>query len=225
MNADRWGPDYNQPGWIASLGKSRYRHRFGGDGWKGVGPLDELLGSPTLLLTLDLRDPRLESLCNPKQRCQLPLFSYLNVVSMDNPQRYEVEHATQRVEFVKASSFGEVLPGTAAHPLPERPLVLRKMSRSEIPLDEESYWTAGDSFLGGDGYLRVLGPPLWLQEVEWPRDKSRKKMQYCAAIGYENYRRPSGLISATEPLFFGEMAFYFFASDDLSRVAVLWQST
>ena len=75
---ETYGPHMAEPkGYIARVGRCEYNHRFGGSSWNIVD--NEQLGyGPTLILTLDLRDPRLRSIAH----CgldELPLCAYLKL--------------------------------------------------------------------------------------------------------------------------------------------------
>jgi hypothetical protein len=77
------------------------------------------------------------------------------------------------------------------------------MTAGEIPADDEHYWEACDSFVGGNSFLRVLGPPIWLQWVEEEICGCGRVMHYFAGIGYEDWNS-SGTFLEEEP-FIGQM--------------------
>ena len=227
MTAMTWGATFNKPGWIAILGEdSEYTHRFGGQKWQATGPLDHAYGRPILLLTLDLNDTRLAGLgLDNSCGSEIPLFSYIN--GMTEPvQRYTVNHDNKTVTFVEATALNETLEplSICPNPLPTRALDLRPMNSSELPTNEPSYWTACDTFVGGDGWLRIGGPPLWLYDPEQHVSRDGEPMTYVAAIGYDT-NADSPFLDDPEMLMFGEMGLYFFVSPKLSEIVVSCQST
>lgn len=226
MAEKMWGPQYSKQGWIAVQGEGKYQHRFGGVGWTANGPLDDAYGPPTLLLTLDLTDPRLSQI-KPKSNGyrELPLFSYINGM-VESVQRYTVDRANQTVRFCLAEPLNGSIERLAIcpNPLPTRKLKLRPMKKSELPTSEAVYWKACDTFCGGDGWLRIGGKPLWLEDPEKYRSSIGKPMRFAAAVGYDGNSNSPFLAEPGE-LMFGEMALYFWVSRDLSEVVVSSQST
>ena len=88
------------------------------------------------------------------------------------------------------------------------------MNFDECPPKEntsrEAYEKATDTFIGGDGFIRVLGPPVWLFETIKPRCPScRTKMAYVASVGYES-QKSAQFLENGRPFFPGEFACYFF---------------
>jgi hypothetical protein len=226
MRDKKWGAEYNQPGWIAVLGEGGYQHRFGGVGWTATGPLDGAYGPPVLVLTLDLNDPRLAQMKLKRRGCrELPLCSYINGL-VDPVQRYTVDHAKRKAVFIEAKpSLGTLEPlAICPNPLPTRSLDLRPMRKAELPTSEAAYWKASGTLCGGDGWLRVGGAPLWLYDPEEHTSRRGKPMKYVAAVGYDG-SRDSPFLDEPGPLMFGEMALYFFVSDDLGEVVVSSQPT
>lgn len=226
MAEKKWGPEYGKPGWIAVLGEGKFQHRFGGTGWTANGPLDDAYGLPALILTLDLADPCLADVVPKNQDCrELPLFSYINGM-VESAQRYTIHHTTHTARFFKAEPLnGTIEPlKICPNPLPIRKLTLRPMKKSELPTSEAAYWKACDTFCGGDGWLRIGGEPLWLYEQEKRRSSNDRSMKYVAAVGYDA-KRNSPFLDEPGQLMFGEMALYFFVSNDLSEVVVSSQPT
>ena len=211
---------------IAQVGQGQFRHRFGGSSWAVVG-LEVIPIPAALLLTLDLSDPSL-GFAFPHIGNELPLVSYINIDVPPEVQTYRVASSSKQVEYVEPT-IGEynVLPSEVCLPvpLPEKPLDFRTANSREVPADEESYWSAVDSFVGGEGFIRIGGEPLWLQNRERPVDFDGVPMQHGACIGYERYDQPSGIVSPDIPFFIGEMALYFFVSKARPVVTVLLQST
>ena len=211
----------SEAGWIAEIGKGKYRHRFGGTGWKATGPLDDSYGPPILILTLDLHDPRLVGLKAKGNDCrELPLFSYINGMFEDF-QSYSLDHTNNTAIFDSASPLsGKIEPlEICPNPLPTRDLKLRPMKPTEFPKNED----AADTLLG-EGWLRILGLPLWLYDEESHQSSRGGAMKYVASVGYD-ITDPSPFLDEPDILMFGEMALYFFVSDDLSEVVVSYQST
>lgn len=226
MAEKKWGPKYNRPGWIALLGKGKYKHSFGGTGWTANGPLDDSYGPAVLILTLDLADLRLAEMKRKNKDCrELPLFSYINGM-VESIQRYTIDHANRTVRFVQVEPLdGTIEPLTICpNPLPARKLKLRPIKKSELPTSEATYWKACDTFCGGDGWLRIGGEPLWLYEAEKHRSSKGRPMRYVAAVGYDA-NRYSPFLDEPGQLMFGEMGLYYFVSNDLSEVVVSSQPT
>ncbi len=196
-------------------------HRFGGESWRAAGPRAEL-GEPVLLAVVDFEDPRWGGGAPEPGRREWPLFSYVNYEGLLAEQVYEVDWEEKRAIFT--SVVGEAAPANAADglavPFPECPLTLREMTAAEIPTGEDSYWSACETFLGGDAFFRVGGAPVFADAV--PR--VGEEFRYVAAIGYEAYDRPGGYLAPPDdPFFLGELALYFFADWTAGRVKVITQ--
>jgi hypothetical protein len=219
---EKFGKQYaGVQGWIAQLGTGPFTHRFGGNSW-GVSGEDAIM--PSLLLTLDLTDPRLYAL-KVTGLDQLPLASYVNSDGWAGKQVYQVDPDHRCVRLATREVPVPLgLPSELAFPmpLPEHRLILREMSMSELPIDEDAYWRACDSFLGGQSFLRILGPPLWLQEPEALRCTCGRDLQYVAAVGYENYDSQDGYISG-RAFFIGEAALYFHLCKACLQIVVISQ--
>ena len=108
------------------------------------------------------------------------------------------------------------------NPLPERQITLIKMDPEDYPINEETYWKACDRFLGSSSFIRILGPPLWLQWVEEPSCECGLATNYICSIGYEDYKNPSHIIP-NRPFFIGEAALYFFFCQECLKVVVTSQ--
>lgn len=223
---DRWGRKYAQRGWIAEEGKAKYIHRFGGNRWRSSGPLDSELGPPALIVTLDLRDPRLAELRGKSRATELPLLSYLNA-NLQAPQKYLLDHAKQKVQYSgkMAKMYGDPLEEDYRIPVPlkERRLALRDMLDSELPVNSQNYESACDSFFSGPGTIRILGAPLWLDQIDRPKSSDKKLMRYVAAVGPSPLSKGLGTKTDSD-LFFGELAMFFFVSADVSELTVTWHS-
>lgn len=222
---ETYGPHLAGPkGYIAHVGDGEYRHRFGGSSWEMVDP-DKLGYGPTLLLTLDLQDPRLAAI-GAIGLDELPLCAYLNCISMRR-QVYALDASRRKIVLQDRTlkSPIEMLDDDILipNPPPEKGLCLRDMAPDEYPTDEDLYWNCCDEFLGGSGVIRVLGPPVWMQWVEEETCACGRSMQYVASIGYEIENDKRELLDS-EPFFPGEMAFYFFFCRKCSAFVVFDQS-
>lgn len=225
MAEKNWGPKYSKPGWIAVLGNGKYQHLFGGIEWTANGPLDDAYGTPILILTLDLTDPCLAEMMPKNKGCrELPLFSYINGM-VESVQRYTVDHTNKTVSFFKAEPLDGIIEPLAIcpNPLPTRKLKLRLMKKTELPTSEDAYWNACDT-LCGEGWLRIGGSSLWLYDRETHKSSKGKPMKHIATIGYDA-KPNSPFLDQPGELMFGEMALYFFVSNDFSEVVVSSQST
>jgi hypothetical protein len=185
-------------GSIAEPGEDEYQHRFGGDSWRVVDP-DSVFGGPTLLLTLDLADPRLAVIRTPGLD-EIPLASYLDCDANNGDQRFRIEPETRTLTMVAREkevpkSYSEEY--RFPNPLPETRLRLRPMTLGDWPIDEESHDRIENRFLGGPDFIRVLGPPLWVEEsLEGVKCTCGKPMRYLCGLGYDDRPTRSGEPSA-----------------------------
>src|SRR5262245_38034953 len=149
-------------GWIATIEPGP--HHFGGSAWaiQSTNQID----TPVLLLRLDLQDQQLAVLHDQVEMEEIPLCSYINSDRWVNRQLYYINTDSKILVEEYSKRFEDCLLGELAfpNPLPERVLSLRAMKPAEIPTDEASYWTACDSFVGGDAFIRVAGPVVWFGE-------------------------------------------------------------
>jgi hypothetical protein len=204
---------------IAEIGTDRYEHKFGGAGWTAQTGVVEV-PPPVLLLTLDLSDPRLDLAGASRE---LPLFSRVDASSTE-PQSYVFDAAGRSVTFEGPGWNVAVDPADLfTPPLTERRLVLRPAQGDEDPALAPSKYEVQDTFLGGSGFIRVRGEPVWLADAEDVVCTCGKETEFVAGIGYERYNAPSGIVSPTRPFFLGELALYFFACLDCRRVVVVSQ--
>lgn len=209
-------------GWIAQLGEDEFSHCFGGDDWTLIDS-NEVFGGPSLLVSLDLTDPKLETV-KPEGFKRLPICSYVNCDFWIEPQRYKVVPESNEVVLIqRSSSFTTILepPMNYENPLTSRSIVLREMTREEIVVDESDYWTVSDTFLGGSSFIRILGDPLWLQGPEASRCECGEELLHVCSLGYD-YPLSSGF-TGERPFFIGETALYFFLCRDCREMVVLSQ--
>ena len=222
-NLPTYGPQMSaNGGWIARAGEDKFAHIFGGSSWN-VHDVNNHRSQPTLLINLDLEDPRI-TLPKIAALQSLPLCSHINSDAWTTKQTYQINPATKTVTLVTESASPEPFneQDLFPNPLPERRLRLDKMSLEDYPSNEEMYWKACDRFLGSSSFIRVLGPPLWLQWVEEEVCECGLPMGYVCSIGYENYDIPSGLIP-NRPFFIGEAALYFFLCPPCLKAVVTFQ--
>jgi|LakWasMet57_HOW8_FD_contig_31_473215_length_1534_multi_3_in_0_out_0_2 hypothetical protein len=206
---------------IAEVGQTPYAHVFGGDSWKLVAPPGSG-AAPALVLTLDPTDKRLELDWHPGH---LPLASRLDG-AIPKRQSYVVHQDSQTLSFEGPpwrTTIDEA--STLPNPLPERPLRLRPMKGDENPATAPTKYEVQDTFLGGTGFLRIGGDPLWLLRPERVECSCGRGMTFLACVGYEQYDKPSGLIAPGVPFFLGELALYFFGCRPCARVLVVSQAT
>jgi len=222
-NAPRYGPQMSAPqGWIARLGQDPFAHTFGGNSWD-VADVNNKLSRPTLLMTLDLTDPRI-GLPRISALQSLPICSHINCDAWTARQTYQIEPASKRVTLLAENTSPEPLDEVDLFPdpLPESRITLDKMELDDCPLNEDAYWKACDRFLGSSSFIRVLGPPLWLQWVEEETCECGLPMEYICGIGYEDYQRPSGIIP-NKAFYIGDAALYFFLCPHCLKVVVTSQ--
>lgn len=211
-------------GWIAQLGSDEFSHCFGGSDWSVTDP-NEIFGGPSLLLNLDLSDPRLGPFKSEELRT-LPICSYINCDLWIEPQRYKfVPESNEVVLTHRSSRYTTVLepPLSYENPLTKKPVVLRRMTQEELVTSESDYWKVCDTFLGGSSFIRILGYPLWLQRPENPSCSCGKRPLYVCSIGYD-YPLSTGF-TGERPFFIGEAALYFFFCRECREVVVLSQPT
>jgi hypothetical protein len=208
-------------GYIACPAPGDFAHRFGGQSWRSIDPLQVDAG-PALILVLDLRDPRLRGL-GMGGMAELPLASYISNSIWTGDQRYQIL-ADKKELLLESRSVASAESLDAKYrlpqPLPERSLVLRDMRPDEDP-SQVGHLPASDTFLGGGSFIRVMGPPIWLEQTLEVRCSCAADMTYAASIGYE-------VASDTlldEPFFIGEGALYFFVCCACRRLAVRSQSS
>ena len=223
MKQSKYKPiSHFQPGFIATTQEGNLSTcRFGGAGWSATGPRPDL-GNLALLVTLDFGNPVLGQAVKGECNGEIPLFSLINLDGIVPLQEYKLDHGTKHVMFKPFDANLTLLPmqHRLPIPLPESALRLREMQASELFVDEASYWVAMDSFLGGQGVIRLFGPPLYIDDIAPDKDG----FTHLAGIGYESPGRPDGLLGS-QPFFPGEVAQYFFISRDWKTVRVITQAT
>lgn len=221
-----YGPHMKDPqGWIIELGEDAYYHRFGGDTWSTM-DFKNICEKPVLLITLDLRDPKLISLRVPALD-ELPLCYSINCDTLLRKQALQIQPASRTVTLLDLDADSPE-PFNAEdlfhNPLPERRVKLRAMGVDDYPVDEDVYEKACEQFIGGASFIRVLGPPLWLQWVEEEICTCGLLMTYVCSIGYEDINNPTGFIP-DRPFFIGEAALYFFLCRSCLKTIVTSQPT
>jgi len=219
-----FGPSYlDRVGGIGLPGNSRFKHRFGGDSWL-VDDTTPLEVKPCLILTLDISDPILASLSDTSLN-ELPLCSYVSCDLCSSPQFYRVDQQLRRVTCLQRSSVpGNAQCGSSTPRLKEKSLIIQTMTDEDFPTSESAYWRASDLFLGGGRFIRVLGPPLWLDAVEIVQCNCGRTMKYVCSLGYET-RPPYSQLIENQPVMFGEMGIYWFTCAQCLTIAVITQST
>ena len=219
----RYGPRMATPqGWIAKPGEDQFAHTFGGSSWD-VSDKNDDLPIPALVMTLDLNDPRI-SLPKIDGLHSLPICSHINSDAWMRMQSYQINPDNRSIDLVSEDDafFQLNEMDRFPNPLPESRMVLGKMDREDYPINEEMYWTACDRFLGSSSFLRVLGPPVWLQWVDEPVCECGLSVEYICSVGYEDYQHPGGIIPG-RPFFIGEGALYFFLCPQCVKVVVTSQ--
>lgn len=222
---DLFGVQYaEETGYSVKVGNGQHLHLFGGDEWTMIE--EEPIGhGPTTIVTLDLSDPVLSKYKDMKIE-RLPLCSYLNCVwygrqiyqiTKDTNQIYYFQRNRKQIELISSEYLLQM-------PFPVKKLILRPLEKGEYPLDENAYWNCCDEFLGGKSVIRIMGPPIWIQEIEKVKCDCGKDMEYLASIGYEVDNEFREFIDE-EPFFPGEMAHYYFICKDCLKIAVVQQST
>jgi hypothetical protein len=223
MNQSKFKPEASfKQGFIANAKEGELSTcRFGGVAWSATGPRPDL-GHPALLVTVDFGAPVLNQAVDSKCDFEIPLFSHINLDGIIPLQEYRLNHEAKTATFKPFIANVELLPvkDRLKIPLPESALRLREMRENEISVDEESYWVAIDSFLGGEGAIRLCGVPLYIDYIAPKNDSFR----YFASIGYESPDH-TGRLLGDEAFFLGEIAHYFFISSDWKTVRVASQAS
>jgi hypothetical protein len=173
-------------------------------------------------MALDLRDPILAA-HGIFPFDEIPLCSYLSCDAF--PQLYRIDLEARRVILLdRDEPLTEVRFPELSRPLPEKPLRLTEMVESDYPTTEDAYWRICDEFLGGGRFIRVVGPPLWVDSVAAITCESGRPMPHVCGLGWEVDSRCSGLMDG-EPVFFGESALYWFVCADCLKLGVMAQPT
>ena len=106
MSVGKFNPEQPfSPGFIAIPGKAvnpAPAIRFGGKIWTAKGERTAI-GTPTLLLTIDLASNEFSSVTPRLPAIELPLFSYINLEGMIKVQEYEIDHENREVIFSEFS--------------------------------------------------------------------------------------------------------------------------
>ena len=226
----RFGIEYARPaGFIAERGMEEFKHRFGGALW-AASDHDNACGGPTLLMTLDLNDPRLHFL-QAERLYELPLCGYINGTACEREQVYEIIPEQRAVRLVRRAVEHPRCDPDPEDWLPaqldEIPLKLRSMHTDEYPVDLASYLTARRSFLGSPnsrgGFLRVTGPPLFTIDPIDAVCDCGQEMNYVASIGQEMFH--GGNFLNGDVFFIGEGVLYFYLCSDCLRLHVYPESS
>lgn len=210
-------------GWIVAGGEDSYYHRLGGSRWN-TSSLVSVCGEPTLLLTLDLNDPKLQALGITSIK-ELPLCYSVNCDALLRKQVFRIRRSARSVDLIDIDANPpEPVEILFPERLPEVKIKLSPMEPEDYPSNENLYEEACERFLGGNSFIRVLGPPLWLQ---WPEEvfcHCGLLMNYVCSVGYERPNRCDILIPKL-PIFLGEAALYFFICRVCLQITVISQST
>ena len=213
----------NNKGYIASVGEGAFNHKFGGNMWDVSGA--QITKGPLLLITLDIKDPAMKDFQELGIE-ELPFCCELNYVYVGR-QIYQIDKNEKNISLLSIDEKNlELLPEEDQQliPFPSKSLILKPMNDDDYPVDEESYYQCCDNFLGGKGVIRVLGPPVWMQEPERVRCNCGKEMDYVCSIGYEVDNEFCQLLDGT-PFFPGELVHYFFVCKRCLKTATLVQLT
>jgi hypothetical protein len=177
-------------GWVTRLGENKYAHKFGGESWLVIDPeVSDFV--PTLLLVLDLKDPKLAGL-QIENLNELPLCSHINCSIWVGKQVFQIEPTLRTVVLVERQpNEPESWQTGFPNPLPEKQIKLCPMKDNDYPLTKEYYWQASKNFCDGTSFIRVMGTPLWMDPVvteddEHPHCSCGSSIQYICSIGHLN---------------------------------------
>jgi hypothetical protein len=172
-------------------------------------------------LILDLRDPRLASL-HMEGVEELAFALHVNCDWQEREvYRIEPETRTVRLLYPDAGQPELVLPAIP-HPFPETRVHLRPMTAADWPLDEASLSRLQSESGGGPHFLRVLGPPIWIEEEEKPTCSCGASMPYVGGIGAE--AEWSDYVPGRR-FHFGNGAYYLFLCRQCREVLAMCQCT
>lgn len=205
--------------YIAEPGQDGAGHSFGGEDWT-VGVPESSSPAPAVILTLQTSDERLTLGWPPGL---LPLSTRMDA-ALPRRQAYVVRPEVRRVDFEAPAwhaTGDQICP--LPNPLPARPLALRPVRGNEDLAAAPDRYEVQDTFLGGSGFLRIGGEPVWLLDPERVECTCGQQMRFIACVGYENYTNPSGLVGPQVAFFLGELALYFFGCQPCARVVVAMQ--
>lgn len=204
--------------------RARYNHYFGGNTWKM--PICENCKKPyQQLITLDLRDPRLEEF-KDFGLSELPLMSCLNCSSWWGHQCFQLDPDKKEVKFISnTDEWHEKIEYDTSFEVPFDiiPLELKRINKSDAFEEEE----IPDIFKTvGEDYIITVGekPMLYdcdLEEIGDTCSICGSAIKYVAMLASEmaelgesldEYDKP-GDYSKVRMLYFGdEMLFFFYCS-------------
>jgi hypothetical protein len=219
-NIKEYGVHLSEPeGFIVEIGDDLYNHKFGGSSWHIV---DNLSGySPTLLLVLDLLDPKLKALKTDLK--ELPLCSHLDCSAWTGKQHFKLNTLLKTLTLVSLEivDFENWYAGFT-NPLSEKSIKLSPVEMLDYPITETLYWQACERFLNSDNFIRVLGSPLWMELEQKQNCSCGKSMQYICSIGHQS-DLGRGYVDDTN-FYIGEGSLYFFLCPDCLLLTVISQS-
>lgn len=219
-NIKEYGLHMSAPqGFIVEIGDDSYNHKFGGSSWEIVDRISSY--RPTLLLTLDLFDPKLQSL--KVDLDELPICSHIDCSAWSVKQHFQINSQLRTItlvglEVVNIENWTTGFP----NPLPERSIKLSPMEILDYPTTEAIYWQACERFLNSNHFIRVLGPPLWMELEEQQSCSCGKSMHYVCEIGNESDSSQDYLDRSN--FYIGEGVLYFFLCPDCALLTVISQS-
>jgi pentapeptide repeat protein len=217
-----YGPHMVIDGYITEPGEDEYQHRFGGSRWQIVAPGGAGEKS-VLLLTLDLRDPRLSVIRIPGLD-ELPLVCPLAWLNSLEGTSLRIDPKTRVVHVEPADPAEAELPPDEyliPNPLPETCVRLRPMTIEDCPIDSESFYRIWGEIEGkvSGKFIRVLGPPLWIQNPIRQTCSCGAPMPYIACIGSDNLRQPAPYLPGGAFNFWGGILHYFLCKECRRLVA------
>lgn len=220
-NITEYGLHLSVPqGFIVEIGDDFYNHKFGGSSWDIIDPISNY--KPTLLLTLDLLDPKLR-LLKVDLLDELPLCSHINCSAWTSKQHFKINSKSKTLvlvglEAVNLEDWNTGFP----NPLAERSIKLSPMEILDYPTTETIYWQACERFLNSNNFIRVLGSPLWMELEENQNCSCGKSMYYVCEIGHQS-EFSRGYLEESN-FYIGEGVLYFFLCPDCALITVISQS-
>ncbi|WP_255298417.1 hypothetical protein [Brevibacillus dissolubilis] len=206
-------------------GTDHSRHFFGGQTWE-LPICPNCKESLHQIFTFDLSDPRL-AIVRIDNLKELPLISCLNCSYYWEPQTFKLDPIKNQITILhqnNTQNWEMDAEDKIPSPLPRMDMKLMNMFKGDIPVDDESYESAFESF--GDEYIcRLLGAPLY---ASGPIDREcpccSKEMIYVSTITGETYGNERNAISTVD-FVIGESLIYFLFCKDCLLLKTEVQST
>jgi hypothetical protein len=219
-NIQEYGSHMSMPrGFIVKIGNDQYKHKFGGCSWDIIDNITNY--QPTLLLVLDKLDPQLSTL--ELALDEIPICSHINCSAWHGRQQFKIDPLTRSIKLVSLEvsnieSFHTELP----NPFPEKSVIIRPMNTTDYPVDRDTYSQACERFLNSNDFIRVLGPPLWMELEQKEICICGTSMKYMCSVGSQAHIYGDFIDEIN--FYIGEGVLYFFLCPNCLLLTVISQS-